>query len=322
MNALGVRMAGCALLVLLTGGCATGGPVDAHADWRTGCLEWRAEREEHLRSPDGYLALSNLVWLADGDSCFGADPSCAVVFADDDIPVAVGVLRLANGVVSLDLSGFAPLESVKWLDVDPPPVRISETGIVGHSADAYLLASDMTGSPNRVTLGRRTFWVIDRAGQIGIRVADPQSPVLESFGGTDWFEPDESWRVRARFEPYSEAVAMDVPNVLGTAYDDESPGVLRFERAGRAYELHPTGSGPESMSLIFGDATNGAVTYGGGRFLGVSAPDADGMVWLDFNRAYNPPCAFSPFTTCPLPPAGNRLELAVTAGERMPPGHD
>ena len=110
-----------------------------------------------------------------------------------------------------------------------------------------------------------------------------------------------------------------LPLILGSAYDDVSPGVLHFDHRGRAYTMHPTGADAAHMSLIFGDTTNGDDTYGGGRFLSVPAPDADGTLWLDFNRAYNPPCAFSPYTTCPLPPPGNRLAVAVEAGERTPP---
>jgi hypothetical protein len=291
-------------------------------DWQAELLEWRRDREARLASPSGYLALSDLVWLSEGDNTLGSDPESALVLTGDEIPAQVGVLRLGGGSVSFRLTDPAQQADSLEVNVNPLPALVGESDASGHAAGSFLLASDATEGVNRVTLGRRTFWVIDRAGKIGIRVRDPESPVLESFTGTEWFEPDVRWRVRARFVPHAAARQVDVPNILGTVYDDLSPGVLQFEQGGRVYQLQPTGVSKDEMTLIFGDATNGQTTYGGGRFLSVPAPDADGSLWLDFNRAYNPPCAFSPFTTCPLPPDGNRLDVSIPAGERAPASYD
>jgi uncharacterized protein (DUF1684 family) len=184
-----------------------------------------------------------------------------------------------------------------------------------------VLRSDAEGEPSRVQLGRFSFWLIDRSGMLGIRVRDPQNSVLAAFDGVDHHAADADWRVPARFLPYATPHEVAMPNVLGSTYQSESPGRLEFEWQGETHTLEPTGSDPAGLFLVFGDATNGKTTYGGGRFLRVPEPDADGRLLLDFNRSYNPPCAFSPFTTCPLPTESNRLPFEVTAGERTPAGH-
>lgn len=287
--------------------------------WQAGLLEWREAREASLVDPAGYLALSDLVWLSEGDNTFGSDPEGTLVFTGDEIPDRLGVLRLSGGRVGLR---WDDSPQGLQLNVTPFPALVDEGDELGHVAGSFLLTSDAGEEVNRVTVGRRTFWVIDRAGKIGVRVRDPESEVLGNFRGAEWFEPDASWRVRARFIPHAEVRQVEVPNILGTSYDDLSPGVLQFERGGQTYQLQPTGVSQDEMMLIFGDSTNGRTTYGGGRFLKVPPPDRGGELWLDFNRAYNPPCAFSPFTTCPLPPEGNRLDVRVPAGERAPPSYE
>ncbi len=279
---------------------ADGAPVAAADAWRAELSSWRAEREAALRSAEGYLALSDLVWLAEGPNAMGADPSCAVVLADDGLPPHLGVLHLEDGVVTLR---------------SPSPVlRLDGEPIVGPRA----LSSDADGAPDRLEAGRRTVWIVERAGQVGVRVRDPESPVLAAFAGTSWYAPDPRWRVPARFVPHDAPRPVDVPNILGSTYDDVSLGVVRLELDGAPVTLTATGADAASMFVIFGDATNGDTTYGGGRVLDLPAPGPDGALELDFNRAYNLPCAFTPYTTCPMPPAGNRLAVAVEAGERVP----
>jgi uncharacterized protein (DUF1684 family) len=144
-----------------------------------------------------------------------------------------------------------------------------------------------------------------------------------AFSGIDHYPVDPTWRLRARLEPARD-FTIAVPDVLGDVQDEVSPGTVVFEVDGREQRLDALEGGPNGeLWLVFGDATNGVTTYGGGRFLYTSAPAADGSLWIDFNRAYNPPCVFSPYATCPLPPAQNRLAVAVEAGERTyepPPG--
>ncbi len=313
---MGVRVLWAGVTLAAVTACSSLQAVDSGDDvaafewnaeaWRSELLSWRDSREQRLRSPEGYLAISHLLWLEPGRNSVGSGADSALKLGGDDVPHRLGDLVLEGDAVSFELS---PGESVRFDDETSPAAGRRE------------LASDTSGAPTRVHVGQRVFWVIERAGRLGIRVRDPQSPVLASFAGTDWFDPQEVWRVDARFVPHAEPKAVDVPNILGSAYDDVTPGVLLFEIDGRQLVLHPTGSGPESLALIFGDASNGDGSYGGGRFLSLPAPDEEGRLVLDFNRAYNPPCAFSPFTTCPLPPASNRLDIAIPAGERSPPEH-
>ena len=291
-----------------SGAAATPVVVSAEAGWLEDLNAWRAGREERLHSPEGYLALSGLHWLGEGPQTFGASPDCDLPLAvaagaADAVPAVAGELEVVDGGVQLTARPDAALR----LQVDGEPLR---------SADRRaLLRTDAGGDPSRVTLGPLTFWVVDRAGRLGVRVRDPGSHVLADFDGTSWFAPDPSWRVEARYEPYAAPRAVGTPNILGTTYDAQVPGALVFERDGRI-ELLPTGADAGSLSLMFGDATNGRDSYAGGRFLAVPAPDADGLVVLDFNRSYNPPCAFTPYTTCPLPLPENVLDLEVAAGER------
>ena len=134
----------------------------------------------------------------------------------------------------------------------------------------------------------------------------------------DRFPVAARWRLEARYEPHDSPQMLAVPTVVGTVTEQPSPGVLVFEVAGAEYRLAPMADpGDENWFVVFGDATSGRETYGGGRFLWVDRPNADGVAVVDFNRAFNPPCAFTPFATCPLPPAQNRLSLAVTAGEKQ-----
>jgi uncharacterized protein (DUF1684 family) len=157
--------------------------------------------------------------------------------------------------------------------------------------------------------------VIKRGDRLGVRVKDKQSPALAGFHGLDNYPVEPSWRVEARFEPYSPPKEVPIPNVLGQVTPSPSPGAVVFDWQGKTYRLDALGSVEEGLSLIFADQTNGKETYGAGRFL-ETGPPKDGKVVVDFNRAYNPPCAFTAFATCPLPPAQNRLALRVEAGEK------
>lgn len=263
-------------------------------------LAWRAEREARLAAPDGYLALVGLHWLEEGESTLGADPANDVVLPEGRAPARVGVLRRSGSRVTLAPDGRVELE------VDGAPAQ-------GRAVD---LASDAGGAPTRVALGPLVFWVIERGGEPALRVLDPDGPLRRAFRGCTWFPIDATWRVEGRFVPGLAAIT--VPTVRGPALREESPGVLELERGGRRWTLTVTGSSAEGLFVVFGDPTNGASTYAGGRFLVVPHPGPDGRVTADFNRAYHPPCAFSPFTTCPRPPAGNLLDVAVEAGERLP----
>jgi uncharacterized protein (DUF1684 family) len=178
------------------------------------------------------------------------------------------------------------------------------------------LQTDQSGEPTILQHGSLSFYVIQRNERLGVRVKDADAAALKSFHGLESFPFSESWRVAARFEPSSPPRHISVPNVLGNVTSEESPGALAFEYSGKTYRLDAVReAGTEDYFIIFGDATNGHETYGGGRFL-YASPPKDGQTVLDFNKAYNPPCVFTPYATCPLPPPQNRLSIRIEAGEK------
>ena len=177
------------------------------------------------------------------------------------------------------------------------------------------MASDKDGRATVLTVGSLLFHTIDRGGSLYLRVKDRESPLLAAFAGIDRFPVDDRWRVEARLEDGPEKI--QVVNVLGQSNESSSPGVLVFKVKGRELRLTPEGEPGSSMFIVFGDETNGKTTYAGGRSLHVDPPDENGMVILDFNKAYNPPCVFTPYATCSLPRTDNILGVAVEAGEKM-----
>ena len=176
------------------------------------------------------------------------------------------------------------------------------------------LATDAKGKPTVLELGSLSFYAIQRGDRVGVRIKDKESPERAAFKGVDTFTPDPKWRVVAHFVPYKDK-KIPITNVLGQVSDNSSPGAVVFDWQGKTYRLDALGNLKDGLSLIFGDTTNGKLTYGAGRFLDTDPPK-DGRVVVDFNTAYNPPCAFTAFATCPLPPAQNKLAIAVEAGEK------
>lgn len=262
---------------------------------------WHEERLERLRQPDGWLTLVGLFWLEEGENTFGSGEGNDLEFPAPAPPLA-GVFRLEEGTVTLIPADAVAKE--EWqITTDGQPVTERE------------LASDATGEPTVLALDTLRFYVIDREGRMGIRVRDHASPLLANFKGIERFPVDPTYRFDARFEPYDPPKPVEIPNILGGTFSDSSPGAVVFEYDGETFRLDATGDPQESLFLVFGDSTNSRETYGGGRFLYTEAP-RDGRVVVDFNRAYNPPCVFTPYATCPLPPPQNKLKTALRAGEK------
>jgi uncharacterized protein (DUF1684 family) len=289
-----------ALIPLLAFGAAP--TPEAH---RAEIETWRAKRIASLKREDGWLTLVGLFWLHEGKNRFGGDAaSNRIVFPKDATSKAMGSLDLSKGVVTLRAAPDAGLTSE------------------GHPVTTMILRSDADPSPTVVKHGRISFFLIKRGERLGVRVKDSANPTLLSFRGIDGYPIDRQWRFDARFDAYAPSKMIAVPNILGNVDQEKSPGAVVFEAAGRSYRIDAVQeSGSEQLFLIFGDQTNGVETYGGGRFLYTAPPDKDGRVVLDFNKAYNPPCVFTPYATCPLPPAQNRLALRVEAGEKKYGSH-
>ena len=261
---------------------------------------WREARNARLRSPDGWLALVGLHWLVPGENRLGAHRTNEVVLRGPDVPQRVGSVWLEDGRARL----------------------VPHVGVAlrhgGQPAGEMTLEDDTDGQqPTVLELGTLRFHLIRRGKRIGVRVRDAAAPALQRFAGIDHFPIDASWRIVGHFEPASDDATMEIVDVTGAVYRDPTPGTVIFDRDGRTMRIAALpGDDDGSLELVFGDATNGADTYGGGRFVYSEPPAADGSVVVDFNLAYNPPCVFSPYATCPLPPAQNRLPIRIEAGER------
>jgi uncharacterized protein (DUF1684 family) len=270
------------------------------AAWRADLDAWIEHRYASLREPDGWLSLAGLFWLEPGENTFGADPANALVFPAGKAPPRIGVFIVDGGKVRVRVEPGVPVTH------DGQPVAELD------------LVTDVADDPTMLELGPLLFHAIDRNGRLGVRLKDRESPLIGQFAGIDRYDADPAWRIEARFEAYDPPKTILVPNIIGPALPETCPGRLVFELGGATRTLEPTGErGRGRLFIVFGDSTNGGETYGGGRFLYADWPAAgDDRVVLDFNRAYNPPCVFTPWATCPLPPPQNKLAMAIESGEK------
>lgn len=268
-------------------------------DYQHEIAAWRQDRDKGLRDQNGWLTLVGLYWLDEGENKIGSDAGNKVIFPEGKAPAVAGTL-VRHG---------------KEVQLQPAPG--AGITVAGKPVTAPLaVQADPQGKPPVLQLGSVSFFVIERGDKVGIRMKDSQSPALAAFRGLDYFPLQPTWRVEARFEPYTPAKKIPIANVLGQIADEDSPGAVVFDWQGKTYRIDALkGDDKGGLFLIFADQTNGKDTYGAGRFLDTDPPQG-GKVVVDFNTAYNPPCAFTAFATCPLPPAQNRLALRVEAGEK------
>lgn len=272
--------------------------ADTGDDYTREIESWRAGRLERLQSPTGWLSLVGLEWLKPGRNTVGAA-------SDNDIVIA---------------GAPAHLGSVDW---DGDKVNISLKADSGALIDGQLLGSaemldDSHEKPTTVSFGTTRFYLVDRAGgKKGLRIKDSKAETRTHFLGLDYYPVDPSWHIEARWVAFDPPHTLEIPNVLGTIDKMTVPGKAVFEHEGKTFELLPVLETEDADELfyIIADKTSGKETYGAGRFF-YSAMPKDGKVVLDFNKAYNPPCAFTPYATCPLAPPENRMPVAVRAGEK------
>jgi uncharacterized protein len=274
------------------------------ADWRSGLLAWRAARAQGLSAPDGWLTLVALDWIEPGENTFGAASDNRIQLSGATAP-HLGVLQFSGNAVRLlpPHGGF------------PASFRVD-----GHPAQAIVLTgNDMR--PHELTDGTLTFFVIHRGNRYALRVKDTQAPTRVHFRGLHWYAPNPRYRVEARWIPWVPAHAQKIPTVIGTTIEMPAPGLAEFTLNGKTIRLEPVLEGPGAKQLFFivRDTTSHTTTYGAGRFLYADFPDHGlehpGHIVLDFNRLQNPPCAYTPYATCPLPPEQNRLAIALPVGE-------
>jgi len=259
---------------------------------------WRADREARLQTDTGWLTVVGLHWLEPGPNSVGSSPTAAVVLPAP-APAAVGTITLQGTTAE-----FVAAKGVRVTSKGRPVQRLT--------LDA--------NTP--LELGSLTFFVIERASRIGVRVRDRNAETRRNFRGLRWYDADPRWRVRARLEPPSPGRKVTIGTIVGDQIDLESAGELVFTVNGREVRLEGVYETPErdELFVMFKDGTNGDATYGAGRYMYPPLP-VNGIVDLDFNKAYNPPCAYTAFATCPLPPRQNWLPVAIEAGEKSYEAH-
>ncbi len=262
---------------------------------------WRSGRVTRLRKPDGWLSLVGLHWIEPGVHHVGKTDANDIQLRTG--PAKLGTLTLKEGKATLKPNPAA------GVTIDGKPV----VGEVALRSDA----TDDAKGPTIVVFnkGSANFQVIERSGKFALRVKDANAPTRTGFLGIDYFDADPSWRVNARFEPHPKGKTIQIASVINTIDPMANPGTVVFEKDGKTYRLEAVDEGDGSLFLIFADRTNGKTTYGAGRFL-YADPVKNGMTVVDFNKSYNPPCVFTHYATCPLPPPENRLDLTITAGEK------
>ncbi len=278
---------------------STPGSPDALAETRE-VRRWRAERVAELTSETGWLTLAGLYWLDKGDNSFGRASSNHLVLNHP-------ALARHAGKFVLDAAGAHFVAS-------------SGSGIThaGRPVSAVDLVADTQGEPTVLSSGPLRFFIIERAGKLGVRVRDIDSPRRRQFTPIDYYPIDPAWALDARFEPYEPHHRLRIINILGLEEEMDCPGALVFDKDGREWRLDAVLEDPRDQTLfvMFADRTNGDGTYGGGRFLHAPLP-SQGRTRVDFNESYNPPCAFNDFATCPLPPEQNKLALRIESGEKV-----
>jgi uncharacterized protein (DUF1684 family) len=258
---------------------------------------WRAARVERLTAPDGWLTLVGLPWLEVGDNTIGSAADNAIVI--DGLPDHLGCVQLAaDGEASIDAAG-------------------TEARIDGEATAQAILRDDDDPHPTVVSCGDISFFLVRRGERVGLRVKNAHAPTRKNFRGLDYFAPDPFWRIEAEWHPSAADETLEMATGIGTIEAHCVAGRAVFERDGQRCELRPVIESPGDTHyfLVFADLTSGKETYGAARFL-YTEPPREGRIVLDFNRAYNPPCVFTAFATCPMAPPENRLSLRVAAGEK------
>jgi hypothetical protein len=252
--------------------------------------QWRANYEKSLKAPDGWLSVAGLFWLHEGSNSAGSDVRSEVRLPAG-APAHAGIFRLDKGKVT-------------YLAVN---------------GSRTMMQPDTSDHPTVIRIGDLSLTAIRRVDRTGIRLRDPNAAARRDFRGSFWFPPDASWRITAKWVALAKPKKISITNILGMTDAEDCPGYAQWMREGKVFRLEPVLE-DNLLFFLFRDTTNAHTTYGAGRFLYADAPK-NGKVILDFNQAHNPPCAFTAWATCPLPPPQNRLMLAVNAGEKMYGSH-
>ena len=260
---------------------------------------WREQRREALLAADGWASLVGLHWLELKAHYVGSGSTSG-------IRLALGPPRL--GLVTRENNAY-------WFTPEPGvQAQVDGKAIKGRIP----LRADDQAEPTIIAFddGKGALSLIHRGPRYALRVKHADAPARTGFGQLEYWPADPAWRIKARFVPHDVGKTLPVVDITGLSSEQANAGAVEFERDGRTWRLEALGEPGEPLFVIFADRTSGRGSYAAGRYIDLQVPDARGEVVIDFNRAYNPPCAFTPFATCPLPPPENRLDLPVQAGEK------
>jgi uncharacterized protein (DUF1684 family) len=297
------------LAVLLTSLCALSSiaTLGQNPSWLEENTAWRARHVADLLKPDGWLSLTGLEWLQPGDTSLGSARDNKVHLTAG--PAHLAILHLEGEIVTLNppRDGFPPDLFVAGSPAKPQALRTE--------------ANNDKVSPH-LTIGTLNMYVIRREARFALRIKDSHSPSITGFHSLKWYAHNAAYRVTAKWIPYSPPKTITLATLVGTSYDQPVPGAAEFTLAGKTFRIEPVLEDPAVPKLFFilRDTTSTTATYRACRFLYTGFPtnglDKSGELVLDFNRLENPPCAYTPFSTCPLPPSGNRLPIALPVGEK------
>ncbi len=291
--------------ILCVNGCGKKSTVTDLNAYTEEIRQWQTNRTTQIQREDGWLSLAGLFWLKDGENIIGTDPSNAVVFPAGSTQAKAGIIILHNGNLTINAEREAKIRYQ-----DSPVIRMK-------------LTSDESGEaqPTILTTGSLSFYAIKRGDRFGIRVKDKNNPALKNFRGLNFFPIDPAWRIEAIYKPYPEPKIIEIASIIGTVDTDTCPGALIFQIDGQTCSLDVIADpGTRELYVMFTDETTEKETYGNGRQLSTAPPDEKRKVILDFNKAFNWPCAYTPYATCPIPPKQNHIPVRIEAGEKNYPG--
>ncbi|MGZ4858309.1 MAG: DUF1684 domain-containing protein [Candidatus Angelobacter sp.] len=281
-----------AFLALAVGVCLGATEV---SPYRQSVEKWRQDYEAKLKADDGWLTVSALLWLHEGESSFGSASGNAIVLPYSYVPATAGQFDLHAGKTIVHVNPGVPIT------------------LGGKPVESMELRPD--SKEDRLAIGDLVFFVHASGRRFAIRVKDKNNSLRKNFKGLHWFPVNEAYRFNARFVAYTKPREVEIQNLLGDRGPAYFSGYVAFMLGGKEYRLDAEDNGSGGLFIVFRDLTSRKETYQAARFLDADPPK-DGTVEIDFNKAYNPPCAYNPYATCPLPSAGNRLQVLIPAGEK------
>lgn len=286
-----VKRAFFSIIIISFLGCSS-----PNLEYEESIQEWHQSRINFLKSEEGFINLAGLFWLNEGTNTFGSDSSNLINLTPESAP-HMGSFLLKESLVYL----------ISTSEIIVDGIIVSDTTLVFENGNAKNMEY------------KSLFWfVIKRGGRFGIRLRNFESDLLRSFDSIDHFKTDKDWRLEAVWKPYDVPIEIPFSNVLGMSIDYSVSGAFYFTIDGNEYKLEPLGApGEYGYFVMFYDKTSAHSTYGSGRYLYVDVPDKSGKTYVDFNKAFNPPCAFTEFATCLFPHKENRLPIFVKAGEKF-----